>query len=95
MSALFGLGQVVATPGALDDLAANGQTAAELITRHVRGDFGDVCESDAQANRQEIADGNGRVLSSYTLADGTKTWIITNIVDGEGVDSCILRPSEY
>jgi hypothetical protein len=31
---LFGLGQLVATPGALDDLNANGKTAAQLIDWH-------------------------------------------------------------
>ena len=82
-TALFGLGQLVATPGALDDLRANGQTAAQLIARHIAGDFGDVSESDAEANRQDITTGTGRVLSAYVLADGTRLWIITNIVDGE------------
>ena len=58
---LFGLGQLVATPGALDDLNANGKTAAQLIERHIVGDFGDVSEADAEANRQDIAAGSGRV----------------------------------
>jgi hypothetical protein len=75
---------------------ANGQTAAELIARHVAGDFGDVSESDAEANRQNIAIGTGRVLSAYTLADGaTRLWVITNIVDGRARDTCVLRPGEY
>jgi hypothetical protein len=94
-TALFGLGQLAATPGALDDLRANGQTAAQLIERHIAGDFGDVSESDAQANRQDIAAGTGRVLSAYVLADGARLWIITNIVDGEAYDTCVLRPDEY
>ncbi len=92
---LFGLGQLVATPGALDDLNANGKTAAQLIERHIAGDFGDVSEADAEANRQDIAVGSGRVLSAYVLADGSRLWIITNIVDGEASDTCILRPDEY
>jgi hypothetical protein len=79
---LFHLGQLVATPGALDDLKANGQTAAQLIERHIAGDFGDVNESDAAANRQDIAAGTGRVLSAYVLADGTKLWIITSATRG-------------
>jgi hypothetical protein len=93
--ALFGLGKLAATPGALDDLRANGQAATELIKRHRAGDFGEVSEGDAAANRQDIADGIGRVLSAYTLPDGSRLWVITNIVDGEGTDTCVLRPDEY
>jgi hypothetical protein len=81
-TALFGLGELAATPGALDDLRTNGQTAAELIDRHVRGDFGEVGEDDAAANRQDVADGNGRVLSAYTLADGSRLWVITSATRG-------------
>ena len=95
-NALFSLGQLVATPGALEDLIANQQSGAELLDRHVAGDFGDLDEGDAEANRRDIAEGEGRVLSSYTLADGTtKLWVITNIVDGEASDTCVLRPAEY
>jgi hypothetical protein len=32
----------VATPGALDDLAAAGVSAASLLTRHMRGDWGEL-----------------------------------------------------
>lgn len=94
-TALFGLGALVATPGALDDLRANGQSAADLIERHRAGDFGDISEGDAAANWQDITDGNGRVLSAYTLADGSRLWVITNIADGQGMDTCVLRPDEY
>jgi hypothetical protein len=81
-NALFHLGHLVATPGALDDLKANGHTAAQLIERHIAGDFGDVSESDAAANRQDIAGGNGRVLSAYTLPDGSRLWVITSATRG-------------
>lgn len=40
---LFQLGQVVATPGCLDELSKNNQSPSELLSRHVRGDWGSLC----------------------------------------------------
>jgi hypothetical protein len=94
-NALFRLGQLVATPGALDDLIASEMRGADLLRRHVAGDFGDLDPDDIRANLGDIACGNGRVLSRYTLAGGQRLWVITNIVDGEACDTCILRPDEY
>ena len=55
MPARFPLGQVVATPGALEALAASGENAASFLRRHVAGDYGDVCEEDKRLDsmRQE------------------------------------------
>ena len=92
-TALFGLGQLVATPGALDDLRANGQTAAQLIERHIAGDFGDVGEGDAEANRQDIADGNGpRAQRLHVLADGNQAMGHHQHRGRRGQDTCVLRP---
>ena len=41
--AKFELGKVVATPGALDALEAAKQSSLELLRRHARGDWGEVC----------------------------------------------------
>jgi hypothetical protein len=38
----FSLGRVVATPGALEALVTAGQTAEEFLSRHHRGDWGDL-----------------------------------------------------
>ena len=46
--ALFPLGQVVATPGALEALEQAGQAPSEFLERHVHGDWGIVCEDDAE-----------------------------------------------
>jgi hypothetical protein len=43
---LFPMGQVVATRGALAALEKAGQTPFEFITRHSRGDWGELDESD-------------------------------------------------
>ena len=88
---LFPLGQVVATPGALEALELAGQTPLEFLTRHVRGDWGDVCEEDAEANRQALQDGS-RILSSYRTILDEKLWIIT---EADRSSSCVLRPDEY
>ena len=88
----FALGQIVATPGALEALKKNGQSAAEFLQRHAQCDWGDVCEEDAELNDQALIDGS-RLLSSYCLKDGTTNlWIIT---EADRSSSCCLLPSEY
>ncbi len=91
MKPLFTLGQLVATPGALQALEDNGQGCTEYLERHIRGDWGDLCEEDKQANTEAVENGL-RVLSAYRLPDGTKIWIIT---EADRSSSCVLLPSEY
>ena len=43
---LFDLGQLVATPGALAALEKSGETPMEFLSRHVRGDWGELPEED-------------------------------------------------
>lgn len=88
---LFPLGQIVATQGALDALEKAQQTPMEFLARHVRGDWGDVCEEDAEANEQSLKDGS-RILSSYRTKLGEKLWIIT---EADRSSSCLLTPNEY
>jgi hypothetical protein len=88
---LFALGQMVATPGALDALTAAGQTPTEFVNRHVRGDWGDVCEDDKQANNDALASGE-RILSAYRTNLGVKLWVIT---ESDRSSTCILLPDEY
>lgn len=93
----FILGQVVATPGALEALKASNQSAAEFLNRHVRGDWGeDLCEEDRQANGQALIDGS-RILSAYMTKSGTKLWIITEAADDAGnrLATTLLLPDEY
>jgi hypothetical protein len=92
----FSLGQVVATPGALEALAKAGQTPQELLARHLRGDWGDVCPEDATLNDEALKDGS-RLLSAYTLRTGEKLWIITEAESdsGQRLSSCLLLPSDY
>ena len=63
MSALFPLGSVVATPGALEVLEETGTDALELLRRHAAGDWGEVPPEDARENERSVRNG-WRVLSS-------------------------------
>lgn len=53
--ALFPLGQIVATPGALEVLDQYAINAMELIKRHQSGDWGNVPPSDAEENDKSVA----------------------------------------
>ena len=93
--ALFDLGRIVATPGAIALLEKLGVHPVSLLRRHVRGDWGDMDPSDQTANANAVKDG-GRVFSSY-LVNKDKVWVITEAVNDSGLrsSSCILLPSEY
>lgn len=92
----FSIGQVLATPGALDALAIGAQTADQLLSRHLRGDWGVVCQEDREANDAAILDGS-RLLSAYKLKSGIKIWIITEAADDQGhrPATTLLLPEEY
>jgi hypothetical protein len=72
----FNPGKVVATPGALAALEASGESLFDYLDRHLSGDWGDVVAEDAQENELSLKHGR-RLLSAYTLKNGTKIWVIT------------------
>ena len=92
----FSLGQVVATPGALEALRRNNSTGLEYLRRHASGDWGIVCEDDKQANDAALQTG-ARLMSAYFLSDETKLWIITEAADkaGNRAATTLLLPDEY
>jgi hypothetical protein len=89
--ARFPLGRIVATPGALAALEAAGESPATVLTRHVTGDWGELDEHDQQENELSVEHGF-RLLSAYTLADGTRLWVIT---EADRSSTTLLLPSEY
>ncbi len=91
MGRLFGLGVVVATPGALELLAATGTDPTELLRRHQGGDWGDVDAHDRRANNAALKHGT-RLLSSYALPSGAKVWILT---EADRSATTMLLPDEY
>lgn len=92
----FRLGQTVATPAALKAIQQAGQSPAEFLDRHVRGDWGDLCADDRALNDNAVQDGS-RILSAYITRAGEKIWIITEATDDRGQRSAttILLPDEY
>jgi hypothetical protein len=87
----FGLGVVVATPGALEVLGSLEISPTELLERHASGDWGDIPADDALENEYSLKRGL-RVLSSYPLPGGERVWIIT---EADRSSTCILLPEEY
>jgi hypothetical protein len=90
-SPLFPLGQLVATPGALAALEKSGQGPKDFLSRHVHGDWGELCDEDRNENQLSLEHGF-RLLSSYrTLAD-VKLYVIT---EADRAVTTILLPEEY
>jgi hypothetical protein len=67
MPSMFPFGHIVMTPGA----AALHVDFAPYLTRHGLGDWGELCDFDAEQNDTAVQHG-GRLLSAYTvpLGDG-------------------------
>ena len=106
----FGLGQVVATPGALSLLDAKLISPLAIISRHASGDWGDIGADDRGVNESALADGS-RIMSVYRLVDAARlaavpaeqrhrlptVWVITEAVGDDGFrhSTTLLLPSEY
>jgi hypothetical protein len=93
---LFDLGQIVATPRALEALQAAEQQPHEFLIRHVMGDWGDLDAEDKSMNDPAVIDGS-RILSAYQTTKRERIWIITEAADDQGhrFSSTLLLPSEY
>ena len=87
----FGLGQVVATPGAIEAMEKSGEMPFTFLIRHMAGDWGDVPKEDWQANNLATEHGE-RLLSAYKTKDGTKLWVIT---EWDRSVTTLLLPDEY
>jgi hypothetical protein len=87
----FPLGQILATPGALEALRSADQTPEEFLVRHVSGDWGDLDEEDKAENEFSLAKGF-RLLSAYQLGTGVKIWVIT---ERDRSATTILLPEDY
>lgn len=95
--ALFALGQIVATPGAI--AATSHEQRLACLRRHITGDWGTVCEEDGRANAEAVREGL-RILSAYPI-DPAKSakgygdnvlWIIT---EADRSVTTLLLPSDY
>ncbi len=88
---LFQLGQVVATPGALEALLEADQPAPALLERHLYGDWGDIPAEDVQQNVAGVRQGL-RLMSVYPLTSGVRVWLIT---EWDRSVTTLLLPQDY
>jgi hypothetical protein len=89
--AKFPVGQVVATPAAIEAMQESGQTPGFFLSRHATGDWGMVDREDWQLNDEALKDGT-RLLSAYKTLRGVKLWIIT---EADRSLTTLLLPDEY
>jgi DNA primase len=85
----FPLGGLVATPNALAQLTELDIRTA--LARHIRGDWGDVCEEDRQANDTALEEGT-RLVSVYHSAKKVKFYLIT---EWDRSVTTVLLPEDY
>lgn len=92
----FNLGQVVATPGALEALQEGRQSPSVFLSRHVAGDWGDLDAEDKALNDEALKNGS-RILSAYSTTRNVKLWVITEATDDRGhrAATTLLLPDEY
>ena len=87
----FPAGQIVATPGALALLEQAKKSPLEFLSRHLRGDWGDLCQDDKTENELSFKHGF-QLMSSYQVTDTDKLWIIT---EADRSVTTLLLPTEY
>ena len=93
----FSLGQIVATRGVIESVPS--ARMAECLTRHRRGDWGNVCKEDAAENDLSTREGF-RILSAYAIDESKPAkghgdnclWIIT---EADRSATTFLLPDEY
>jgi hypothetical protein len=85
----FSLGRIVMTESATQTLLHN--DIATALLRHARGDWGDVCTEDRDANESALWDGL-RLFSVYHDRKGVKFWIMT---EADRNTTTVLLPHDY
>ncbi|MBV8347314.1 MAG: hypothetical protein JOZ49_07225 [Mycolicibacterium sp.] len=88
---LFPSGCLVATPGALALLEQTNKSPLEFLSRHLRGDWGDLCPEDKAENEFSLKNGF-RILSSYQVSETRIVWIIT---EADRSVTTLLLAEEY
>jgi hypothetical protein len=86
----FPLGQLVATRAVIEHLGGR-QAAFAYVARHQANDWGEVSESDAEANASALAEGD-RILSAYTSPKGERIYVIT---EADRSATTIMLAEEY
>ncbi len=95
----FELGELVATPAALELLNISDTSPLDIIQRHGALDPGDLSTCDVRANAEALKSG-ARIMSAFTVSvagQAHKVWAITDAVgdDGRRASTCVLLPGDY
>jgi hypothetical protein len=85
----FSPGEIVTTANAWDQISRD--DIAKGLSRHLCGDWGEVCDDDWDLNEDALISEN-RLHSVYTAANGVKFWIITEC---DRSVTTILLPDDY
>jgi hypothetical protein len=85
----FSLGRIVMAESASQTLLLH--DIATALLRHTRGDWGDVCAEDREANESALWDGL-RLFSVYHDRKGVKFWIMT---EADRNTTTVLLPNDY
>ena len=92
--AKFEHGQIVVTSGVNERISNDNGFALHInrcLTRHLSGDWGDLCKEDREENELSLEKGF-RLFSSYKHDSCPKIWIIT---EADRSVTTVLFPSEY
>ena len=74
---LFRIGTIASTTKASEALKRAGIVQDELLQRHRKGDWGDVCLDQAECNEEAVNDGYA-IFSCYKLPrTGEEIWVFT------------------
>lgn len=95
IESVFPLGRIAATPGVLATFSTHEEMVVALqtiLSRHGMADWGEIDSEDATTNDLALVYNNGRLLSAYTLRNGTRVWVIT---EADRASTTILLPEEY
>lgn len=88
--ALFGMGQIVVTPGASESLAIIDRHPVQLLSLHVTGNWGSLPEEDIKENEFSLKNGF-RLFSAYDI-DDARFYVIT---EWDRSVTTVLLPMEY
>jgi hypothetical protein len=72
-------------------MASSGDDPLDFLCRHLDGDWGELSPEDIAENELSLREGF-RLLSAYSLRDGTRIWVIT---ESDRSATTILLPDEY
>lgn len=95
--AKFSYGMLCASRGVADTMAENpafAQFVKRSLSRYLRGDWGEMFDSDKQSNDEAVSGGDLRIFAAYEYPGWKelKIWIIT---EADRSTTTVIFPSEY